>query len=254
MNQLLIALEKQNESFLNLQNILERTDGPTYTQEIRCEIEKINSFGPIIHAYRSMQPENMVFPTPSHPEKEMFEPITADDLYRAGLTYEIGLSEVYNTHEMGEYFIYTECGYFDWKFIIPLAGVMVVLIILYIVAMVNMRKRVQITVPYNSKTWFDEMIKRVQVLESENSSDSNTPRISKWKKNVDEVVLLHGDSANMNVGYCRDGAMIRMDDVLPEIVDSIPASNFELATGLRARSVNSPDPISGRIERMENEN
>lgn len=62
VHQLLIASEKQNGKFLSVQNILERTEDPTYTEEIRCEIETFTSFGAVIHAYRSMQLENMVFP------------------------------------------------------------------------------------------------------------------------------------------------------------------------------------------------
>lgn len=184
----------------------------------------------------------------------MYEPITADDLYRAGLTHKLGFTEVYSKHEIGEYFTYTECAYFDWIFIILLGGVMIVLLILYIFAVVNIRKGVQITVPYKSKTWFDEMIRWVQVLESGNSSCSTTSKKSKWKTNVDEVVLLHKNSLNKNVGYCRDGVMIRMEEVLPEVVDSMPSSNFELATGLRSRSVNSPGPYFGRRERMATKN
>lgn len=88
--QKLIHAETQaNGKFLEIPVFWERTKGPTYTQEIQCGIEKFKSFGAIIHAYRSMQLENMAFPPHYDAEKEMFEQITVDDLYRAGLTQKI---------------------------------------------------------------------------------------------------------------------------------------------------------------------
>lgn len=203
-----VAVRRGDENSIHMPTLWERTEGPTYTQKIRCGIEEFNSFGAIIHAYRSMQLENMAFPAMYDEDKEMFERITEDDLYRAGLTEKIGFSEMYNESEIAEYFTYTACAYFDWKFIIPLGAVMLVLVTLYIIALLTVSiqgGKVQ-TIPFDSKTWFDEMIRRMQTLDSEEALDGSRSGSDKG----DELILLNRFEQNMNVGYCRNGVMINM--------------------------------------------
>lgn len=112
-----------------------------------------------------MQLENMLNPPLFDSQEEMFPPISEDDLYRAGLAKNIVLSEAYDTHETGPYFTYTECAYFDWTFILPLAGVSSVLSTLYIVGEIKTRSEARLTVPFNLKTWFDEMMRPMKKLE-----------------------------------------------------------------------------------------
>lgn len=103
----MIAKHQRKGTYLDTRKFSERTQGTTYTQEIHCWIEKINYSTGVIQSYRSMQLENMVFRPIFEIEKEMFEPMNEDDLYRAGLTQKIGYSEAYNRYETGEYYAYT---------------------------------------------------------------------------------------------------------------------------------------------------
>lgn len=238
LTKLSAALEKQNGSFLTVQPIWERTEGPTHTQQIQCEIEKFNSFRGIIQSYRSMQLENMLFPPQYEKESEMFERITEDDLYRAGLKYRIVFSEAYNTYETAEYFTYTECAFFDWIFIIPLLVVVLIVALLYIIELAKLRRGLQINVPYSSKTWFDEMIRRLQRLESRNLfrrvSAASLRKMAKWNT-VDEAVLLDAGTPNMKIGYCRNGVMVNMDRALQQ-VEQVNNSDLTFDSMVRSRS------------------
>lgn len=196
----------------------EKTKGPTHTQEMQCGIEKFNSFGKVIYAYRSMQLENIAFPSLYDAEAEMFERITEDDLYRAGLTQKIGFSQMYNKSEIGEYMTYTKCAYFDWKYIVPLSAVMLVLMTLYVIGIliISIRKGTVQTVPYDSKTWFDEMSRLLQNSESDENISGSSNSGKDRSKRIDEFVLLNDGEGNMNIGYCRDGVMMNMKEVLPQ--------------------------------------
>lgn len=214
----MIAEHQRKGTYLLTQKFWERTQGPTYTQEIQCGIRKIENLEAVISSYRTMQLNNMVFPPDFDIEKEMFEPITEDDVYRAGLAQKIGFAEAYGTHEKGDYFTYTECAYYNWLYMIPVAGVLFVVMVLYITGLAKYCLGTKVTVPYNSKTWFDEMVRRMQTREARSLfrklSSASIRKMAK-ENTVDEVVLLRQASADMEVGYCRGGIMVNMQGTLP---------------------------------------
>lgn len=110
---------------------------------------------------------------------------------------------------------------------------MSVLMTLYITAMMKMKRGTVQTVPFNSKTWFDEMIRRVQNSEPESWSGSRLPKTVK-SDSRDELILLDGGEPYMNIGYCRDGVIVNMRDVLPK-VDSLHSPRFDQEADLWSR-------------------
>lgn len=251
-----LRLKNEQMASSKMESIWERTRGPTYTQEIHCGIEKLKNFGSDIQVYRSMQLENMVNPPIFDAQKEKFQRITEDDVYRAALAKMLVLSEAYNTHETNEYFTYTECAYFDWICILPLVGVFSLLMILYIVGEIKTRTGARLNVPFNSKTWFEEMIRRMQRQEPgrlfRGQLGSNDWKLTKWNR-IDEAVLVNSGTSTVNVAYCRDGVMVHMEDALPHVnsLHSLHSMNYNNQSFHRSRTGSTSSTNQGTFE-LEN--
>lgn len=95
--------------------VVERTEGETFTQTINCR-DSVLSAGDVqrsLQSYRSVQMENVI--SSPRNEKARFEKITGEDVVLAVLA----LKMVDDSAAEGRYWVYTECGVFDYRFVVP---------------------------------------------------------------------------------------------------------------------------------------
>lgn len=111
------------------------TRGPTYTRKVQCDLD-VNvlttyTLEQSIGLYRMVQFQYSLHPL-NHNEEEMrYERLTVDDIYRAVLALRLAES----SYETGEYFEYSECGQYDWIYLLPFIGSFVILAFLGCIAL-----------------------------------------------------------------------------------------------------------------------
>lgn len=94
-----------------------RTEGVTYTQEIRCAKNLLRgaTFRNSVSLFRSLQLEFSLHRPNYNNNTERFRKIVVNDVYRSGIAAMLTNGDF----DDNEYFEYTDCGQYHWVFIIP---------------------------------------------------------------------------------------------------------------------------------------
>lgn len=145
----LAVADKPNAKFaLNKEN--------AYAWDIECDVNELSFplFLQAVMVYRSMQLENPIDPRSFDNATHQFSRISEEDVYRAALSMKI----IDDTDDVGDYFVYTVCGKYNWKFITPLLTCLFIIIALGIASMIVSPRAQAVPMPYNSRSWFEHSL------------------------------------------------------------------------------------------------
>lgn len=187
----------------------ESTRAPVRSYKIRCSINKLSSsqFRDALQVYRSMQLENTINPIRFNKLRGegFYDIMTADDVSRAVLSTKIMDDEP----KVGEYLVYERCAMYHWRFILPFALSLTVIVSLGIVSKYQSSAEFVRRIPYNSASWFQEAhrVRQDQMNRTRGAGDSDRGVIGglfergmRWLcGSSDEMVLV------------RDGTQQRID-------------------------------------------
>lgn len=190
----------QQPTSTNLENssTWEVTRAPVRTQIIRCEKNTVGfeSFRAALQLYRSFQLEDDFSPAPFNKETKSFPPITNDDVYRAVLSLLLWSAK----YEQGEYYEYTECGLYRWVFLLPFFLCISVLVCLGALALFLFYQGNVINVPYSSKTWFKEALRKNEdYFEEREQSSALSARL--FDSRYDEMYVVGDQSHDIHVKW-----------------------------------------------------
>lgn len=142
--------------------VIEKTKALVRTYVIRCAKSdlSINNFNRALQVYRTMQLENTISLAGYNRTEMQFQKITLDDVYRAALSMKI----IDDEHEVGPYQVYTECGDFDWTYLIPFMLSLAMISALGLYSIIISWREGHIEIPYNSDSWFEEIRNRDEIV------------------------------------------------------------------------------------------
>lgn len=104
------------------------TRGPTFAQEIHCSVNALSkdTLEQSLGLYRLVQFQFSLHPLNLDESAMRYQKLTVDDLYRAVLANRLTES----SYETGDYFEYSECGQYDWDYLMPFIGSLLLLVLL----------------------------------------------------------------------------------------------------------------------------
>lgn len=183
------------------------TEGNARSQMIHCSTNQMGmlSFREAVRMYRAMQMENTLYPIVYHEDKQIFKPLAPDDVYRAVLSMKL----IDDGTEVGQFYEYSSCGYYNVRFIVPLFITILMLCLLAFISTMLANRGEKIDVPYNSSSWFKELA-RIRQEESGGISPTSSRQFSISCKREDEMVLVENSAQNgMHIEWHTNGKRIR---------------------------------------------
>lgn len=170
------------------QAVWDPTTSRVNTYTVKCQVNELSpaNFRLALMVYRTMILENPVALATFDETKQAFEPISQTDVYRSVLSMKI----MEDTNDTGTTSEYTECGQYNWRFLAPILSVLIVILFLGLLSMVPAAGKNRVTVPHNSRTWFQQATNC-----SENSKHGQeAPRPGYFDAINEEMVLVPGSS------------------------------------------------------------
>lgn len=175
------------------------TRAPMKTQTITCKKNEFDmkSFRSALYVYRGTQLGNVFNRISMDKDTDFFTPISKSDIYKAMLSLRI----VSSVSQYGEYFEYTECGHYQWAFLVPFILCCIVLLLLGVFSMVLSTRGQKITVPYNSKSWFEEVMKKQygERVTLSRHRPFGSFRLIRWK--YDEMILVESENDQLSLEW-----------------------------------------------------
>lgn len=194
-----------------------------------------------LSVYRTIQLESVIKPIYFNETSQSFKPITTEDIYRAVLSMNLAGESV-----VGEYYMYTSCGAYDSRFLIPFFVSSSILLGLGLVAYHKRGKHRagDIDVPFTGDGWFHVLRKsRCRDTDSSDADSSMTfgQRLRHWVKwyvsDVDEMVLVEtprgfdeNPAGESHVEWCSDGVMFKTASENINTIESTRARSDDFVT------------------------
>lgn len=167
------------------QDIWEAIRSIVFVQEIHCDVNMldVHEFEKALMIYRTIQLENPAPLAEFYDDRQWFKPLTSDDLYRAVLAMKI----MDDDGKMDDYYVYTECGVYDWTYIAPILGIIAIILLLCVSSFILSSAMRELDIPYDSRSWYRHSTKPLE------PQKPRAPSTSCWGFNeVKEEMLLVG--------------------------------------------------------------
>lgn len=207
--------------------VWELCKGTVWAASVTCNQSRIDarSLTSTLQAYRSMQLERNIQMTPFDDRTQRFQKLREDDVYRAALSALV--MDDYN--KSGEYYVYSECGFYNVFWIAPLICSIVLITVLRIVSLCVSRKYRHVTVPFNSFSWYQEAVKNQTPHRTEtgNSPEKRRCRLLFGYPQHEMVLIGDGPSTRIRID-------VRDDTEIFEDVGAGPSSSvYDVSVAMR---------------------
>lgn len=172
---------------------------PVTARRISCTTNQLtkDNFRNALSIYRTIQLENTINPATFVPEQNSFQPLTANDVYRAGLSVKV----IDDALTRGDYFEYTTCGLYNWVFLMPIVVCITVIMILFTLSIVLGSAAHSRNIPYNSRSWFRHS-NMTRGLSMKSKGSFSRAKSGYFESIFDEMVVLeegHGSSVKIGL-------------------------------------------------------
>lgn len=172
-----------NEAVGTLKDVTSSTKSDTRLYSISCKTNVLSDrhFDDAVAMYRIIQLENPVSVTRYIDEEERFVDITPDVIYRAVLAMKIVDDEFDNKN----YFLYTSCGKYQTRFLLPLLSCIAVILALGVFSVFGSRRsKMKHKIPHTSRSWLK------YVNENQDQGSRGWIDIKRSEGNMDEMVVV----------------------------------------------------------------